>query len=253
VLFRSFCGPIAETRKLLPQVPAGTVAVILSLDATAEDGIPLFMGVNSAQAALAAGSGRPLVSAHPATALLALTLHPLQRLGVAEVVATVIQPASLFEEAGLTELFDQTRSIVALTSRGPAPVFGAQLAFNLLPAQGAVEPIASQLASLLGEMPVPRLQTLQGAVFHAVSASLYVRFAKATTAAAVRKALAAHPLIEPAPKPKHFGPVDAAGSDKLLFGAPRQDGADGVWLWVALDNLTRGGALNALEIAESIA
>jgi len=247
-----FCGRIADTRPLLPLVPPGTTAIILALDATPEDGVPVVMGVNSAQAAVAASAGRPLVSAHPAAALLALALFPLQRFGIEEVVATLVQPASFFDEPGLTELFDQTRRFVALSARGPAPIFGAQLPFNLLPAQGPAEPIAAQLRLLLPGLPAPRLQILQGAVFHSVAASVFVRFSKATTAAAVRKALAAHPYLEAAPKPRHFGPIDAAGSDKLLFGAARQEGDDGVWLWIALDNLTRGGALNALEMAEAI-
>ncbi len=97
------------------------------------------------------------------------------------------------------------------------------------------------------------LQLLQGPVFHSVSASLYVRLAGEPDVQALRKALAASPVLETADKPRLLGPVDAAASDKILLGSVRKDEAGGgFWLWAVMDNLTRGGALNALEIAESL-
>jgi aspartate-semialdehyde dehydrogenase len=48
-----------------------------------------------------------------------------------------------------------------------------------------------------------------------------------------------------------LGPVAAAAIDKVLY-AVRKDDSGGVWLWAAVDNLTRGGALNALEVAEAV-
>jgi aspartate-semialdehyde dehydrogenase len=54
-------------------------------------------------------------------------------------------------------------------------------------------------------------------------------------------------------KPRLLGPIDAAASDKVLFGTVRKDeAAGGLWLWAVMDNLTRGGALNAIEIAEAL-
>lgn len=247
--FAFFCGSMADTRPLLGAVPPGTVPILLATDALAADGIPVVAGVNSAVIV----PGVPLLSPHPAVSLLALALFPLQRFGIAEVVATVILPASLLEVSGLDELFGQTRSIVALSSRPPSTVFGTQLAFNLLPASTAAEVITDQLRQVLVDLPRPRLELLQGSIFHAVSVSLFVRFTQKTPATAARKALTGHPYLEAASKPHHFGPIDAAASDKVLFAPPRQDGDDGVWIWAAMDNLTRGGALNALEIAEAIA
>jgi aspartate-semialdehyde dehydrogenase len=68
---------------------------------------------------------------------------------------------------------------------------------------------------------------------------------------AIRKALAGNPHIETAEDPKHLGPIDSAASDKVLVGAIRKAPDRGFWLWAVMDNLTRGGALNALEIAEA--
>jgi aspartate-semialdehyde dehydrogenase len=244
-----FCGAIEDNRPLLAELPPETTAIVLSFDATVEDGLPVVAGVNTE----AAHGRRVLLSPHPAAVLLAHLLYPLRGLGPEEAVAIVIQPASMRDDAGLEELFEQTRQIVGMTGRTPTPVFGAQLSFNVLPAPLPADPVAAQLQSVLAGPPPVALQVLQGAVFHAVAASLYVRFSGQPSPQAVRKALAGHPYLEAADKPRLLGPIDAAASDKVLYGAVRKgEAAGGFWLWAAMDNLTRGGALNAIEIAEAV-
>jgi aspartate-semialdehyde dehydrogenase len=244
-----FCGAMADNRPLLAELPPETLAVVLSFDATVEDGLPVVAGVNTA----AAGGSRVLLSPHPAAVLLAHLLHPLRGLAPEEAVATLIQPVSMRDDAGLEELFESTRQIIAMTRRSPTPVFGTQLSFNVLPTPLPADPIAAQLHAVLAGAPAAALQILQGAVFHSVSASLYVRFAGHPSLQAVRKALSGHPYLELSDKPRHLGPIDAAASDKVLFGNARKDEAGGgFWLWAVMDNLTRGGALNAIEIAEAV-
>jgi aspartate-semialdehyde dehydrogenase len=239
------CGTMEDNRPILAELPPETTAILLSLDATAADGQAVVAGVNGE----AAPGHRVLLSPHPGVVLLAHLLHALRDLKVEESVATLIQPASMRDEAGLEELFEQTRQIVAMTGRTPAPVFGAQLSFNLLPVPLPADPVSAQLQAVLPGMPLA-LQILQGGVFHSVSASLYVRCAGGPTLQALRKALAGHPHLEAAGKPKHLGPIDAAASDKVIYGNVRKDEAGGgFWLWAVMDNLTRGGALNAIEIA----
>jgi len=243
------CGGMADNRPLLAELPPETTAIVLSYDATVEDGSPVVAGVNTETA----HGRRVLLSPHPAVVLLAHLLHPLRDLAPEEAVATLIQPASMRDEAGLEELFEQTRQIVAMTRRSPTPVFGAQLSFNLLPVPLPAGPVAAQLQAVLAGPPPLALQILQGPVFHSMAASLYVRCA-APSLQAFRKALAEHPFLEPADKPRLLGPIDAAASDKVLFGTVRKDEAgEGFWLWAVIDNLTRGGALNAIEIAEAVA
>lgn len=239
------CGTMEDNRPILAEIPPETTAVLLSFDATAGDGQAVVAGVNDQ----AAGGHRVLLSPHPGVVLLAHLLDALQELKVEEAVATLIQPASMRDDAGLEELFEQTRQIVAMTRRSPTPVFGAQLSFNLLPVPLPADPLTGQLQAVLPGMPLA-LQILQGAVFHSLSASLYVRCAGSPTLQAIRKALADHPHLEAADRPKHLGPIDAAASDKVIYGNVRKDEAGGgFWLWAVMDNLTRGGALNALEIA----
>jgi len=93
-----------------------------------------------------------------------------------------------------------------------------------------------------------------------------VRLADAPDPARLRAALAGAPDVElraaeglrsaAAEKPiVRLGPIDAAQSERLLVGELRPDPrhAGGYWLWATLDNLTAGGALNALAIAGAVA
>lgn len=243
-----FCGPAAANRPLYGDVPPGAVAVVLSPDATLEDGVPVVAGVNTD----ASTSGPRLVSPHPGIVLLAHVLHPLRRLQPVDLVGTLIQPASAQGNPGVEELFEQTREIVAMLGRRPAPVYGAQLAFNLLPAADDSLPLSDLLQKVVAEMELPPmpLQVIQGSVFHGMALSLHARFGGSPTPQALRKALTANPYVEMADDPKHLGPIESGSSDKVIVGAIRKDASSGgFWFWAVMDNLTRGTALNAVEIA----
>ncbi|MES1245252.1 MAG: Asd/ArgC dimerization domain-containing protein [Acidobacteriota bacterium] len=244
-----FCGPVEANRPLYGEVPSSALAVVLSPDATPEDGVPVVAGVNTD--AVSALGGSRLVSPHPAVVLLAHVLNPLRPMQPVDLVGTVIQPASAQGDPGIQELFEQTREIVAMIGRTPTPVYGAQLSFNLLPTAADSLPLSDLLQKVVPEMPPAPLQMVQGGIFHGMAVSLHVRFGGSTTPQALRKALTASSYVEMAEDPKHLGPIDSGSSDKVLVGAIRPDQAGGFWFWAVMDNLTRGTALNAIEIAEA--
>jgi aspartate-semialdehyde dehydrogenase len=246
-----FCGDVAAARPVLPELPPETTAVVLATDATVDDGRPIVVGVNDG----AAENGRALLSPHPAVILLAHVLHPLRGLGLEEAVATVVQPASMHGEAGIDELFQQTRNILAMQQQQRAsPIFGGQLAFNLLPVPAPADPLAAELRAVLAGEPPVSLQVVQGGVFHSLAASLYVRAAGRAGVKAVRRALGQNPRLELAKHAGRLGPIDAAVSEKVIVGDVHEETAPpgGLWLWAVMDNLTRGGALNAVEVAEAV-
>jgi aspartate-semialdehyde dehydrogenase len=243
-----FCGPIAANRPVFGDLPPGATGVVLSPDASPEDGVPVVAGVNTE----AANLGKILVSPHPAVVLLAHLLHPLRELKPESAVATVIQPVSMYDNPGLEELFEQTRSILAMSGKRPSGIFGTQLAFNLIPATAGALPLGATLQRVLGgDLPVA-LHVMQGGIFHSLTVSLYLRFAGNASAQAIRKAFNRHPYLEPAEHPKRLGPIDSAASEKVLFGTIHKDDLGGFWISAVMDNLTRGGALNAVEIVEAI-
>jgi aspartate-semialdehyde dehydrogenase len=245
-----FCGDLGESRKLLESLPPAATAVLLSPDATLAEGLPVVAGVNPE----AARRGRALLSPHPAAVLLAHLLHPLRALGLERAAATVIEPTSLGGDRAMDALLEQTRHILMMRGRASGGPFGGQLAFNILPARSQAGAVGGQLAAVLGgEVPVA-VEQLQAAVFHGMTASVWVELENGREPEEVLEALAESPWIESAEEPDALGPIDAAAQPRVLVGEVRRDPArdGGLWIHAVMDNLTRGGALNAVEIAAAV-
>jgi aspartate-semialdehyde dehydrogenase len=102
-----------------------------------------------------------------------------------------------------------------------------------------------------GKLPLA-VHLLQGSVFHGFSALLHVHLRRELSADEVRQRLAASPLIELAPPDAEgeqpLGPIDVAARDEVMVGAVERDPDGGTWIWAVMDNLTRGGASNAVAI-----
>lgn len=245
-----FCGSLEESAPFLERRPEGMTAILLCPDAGPTDGIPVVAGVNSSEVQ----SGTVLVSPHPGAVLLAHLLHGLRDLGPTEAVATLIAPASMHGEAGLDELFEQSRHIIAMVEQRPPDIFGRQLAFNLFPGRRSGAEIEASTTAVLGtDGPAVGVQVVQGAVFHGVSTALHVRFAEPASARSVRRNLGASTYFELAREPELLGPIEAAAGDKILVGPVREVPATGgLWIWAVMDNLTRGSALNAIGILEEL-
>jgi aspartate-semialdehyde dehydrogenase len=249
-----FCGRRDNGLPLLAALPPGATAIVLSPDATPEDGVPIVAGVNL-DAVDAVAPGRPLLSPHPAAVLLAHLLHPLRRFGLAEAVATLVQPVSMYDERALDELYSQARRVIALTGQEPPEVLPGQLAFSAIPSHLPGAHVGAEVAAVLGEgAAAPAVEIVQGSVFHSFTAALYVRCREHAEPEELRQALGEHPYNRLAEDAELLGPVDAAASDEVIVGAVRRDAAGGgaYWIWAVMDNLTRGGALNALAIAERV-
>ncbi len=243
------CGHYDEAAPPWALAEPGTTTILVTPEATPEDGVSVVSGVNPETAA----AGGLLVSPHPAVVLLALLLHPLRSLGIREAAAWLVQPATVHGRPGMDELMEQTRALLAFADEKPTEVFGRQLAFNLLPTGGSTATLAEETAGLLGGAVTPAIEIVQGAVFHSFTASLLVGFEEDPGAGAIGEALATHPFLEPheADGVSGPGPIAAAGSKRVLLGpvAPADGPPGRYWLRAVMDNLTRGGAVNALEIA----
>ena len=207
-----------------------------------------------------AASTRLAVVAHPAAQALALLLGLLGRAGRLELAAaTVYEPASERDLAGLRELEQQSLRLLAAQSL-PQRVYDAQVAFNLRAALGSdAEPslatlrerLARQLAALRAAdaWPLPALELLQAPLFHATVISLFVRYAAPPPPAALQAALASPWL---AAGPDFPDVVAAAGEDAIQLGPLRPDAsvAGGFWLFATLDNLRRA-AFSAVDAAQA--
>ncbi len=242
-------GSWEECQGLLPALPQASTRLLVAPDAEAEEAQPLVAGVNLEQAE----RGTLLSSPHPAAVALAHLLHPLATFQPRRAVATILLPASLYGEPAMDEIFSQTRNIVAFTGQDDPSHFPAQMAFNLLPAAQPSGPVVRQLGQVLASDYPLSLQLVQAGVFHGVGVSLQVELGAGEDAREITQALGDHPMNVLVDEPESLGPVATANQQDVLVGAVEEDAQPGSFrIWAVMDNLTRGGATNALQILEAL-
>jgi aspartate-semialdehyde dehydrogenase len=249
-----FCGPAAKNREWIARHEDDDfIALDLSQSAAADDAGKLAIaGLNLDSVDATDGV---LVSPHPVAVPIALILHQIATLSPIELcTATVIQPASEFEQEGIEELAQQTVSVLGVQSV-PKKIFDRQLAFNLYPAlEHSEERIVAQIRAVTDARAQIALLITQGTLFHGHTFSLFVKTREELSAARVIEALTANPALVMQEGDQQFGTVDAAGKDEVLIAEVRPDPSirGGFWVWAVCDNLRRGSALNAVLVAEKI-
>jgi aspartate-semialdehyde dehydrogenase len=248
-----FCGPAEESREWLQHADElNFIAVDLTQPSTVEDARLGVAGVNLEQLD---GSERIIVSPHPIAIPIALVLHQVARLARVELcTATVVQPASEYEQVGVEELAQQTISVLNIHSV-PKTVFDRQLAFNLYPAlEQREEFIVRQIRGLIDVRAQVALLITQGTIFHGHTFSLFIKTDEELEIADIKDSLAGNAAIALPEGDEQFGTIDAAGKDEVLVAEVRRDPtiAGGFWVWAVCDNLRRSSALNAVLIAEKV-
>ncbi len=208
------------------------------------------------------------VVAHPAAIALALFLRRLQSNDpIRRSVVQVFVPASEHGAAGVEEQQQQTVSLLSFKSL-PQTVFGAQVAFNLLPRYGEealvkledtelrIEKHLATLLALPGEgegAPLPSLRLIQAPVFHGYAFSAWVEFEASPGVEALESGLV-QASIEV--RGSDFDPptnVGQAGQSGIAVGAiaPDRNEPEACWFWIVADNL-RLAAENAVAIARQL-
>ena len=204
-------------------------------------------------------------------------LKPLHdEAGLVRLVASTYQAVSGSGLAGVDELDKQVRQVVdrasELTHDGsavdfPAPEkYAAPIAFNVLPLAGSIvedgsgeteeeQKLRNETRKILG---IPDLRVsgtcVRVPVFTGHSLSINAEFDRPLTVERARAILGSAPGVALVDVPT---PLAAAGIDPSLVGRLRQDpgvpGDRGLVLFVSGDNLRKGAALNAVQIAELVA
>ena len=204
-------------------------------------------------------------------------LKPLhEAAGLERLVVSSYQAVSGSGLAGVEELHSQALAVVddadALAQDGsavefPEPVkYVAPIAFNVLPMAGSVvddgsnetdeeQKLRNESRKILG---LPELAVsgtcVRVPVFTGHSLSINAEFERGITPADAYEILRAAPGVRVEEVPT---PLAAAGADVSLVGRIRQDasleGTRGLALFVSGDNLRKGAALNAVQLAELVA
>jgi len=206
---------------------------------------------------------RVIVAPHPVTIVMSSVLLPLAELvPLKAAVAQVFMPASEAGPRAIEELQKQTVNLLSF-QKTPQAVFGAQIAFNLLPRIGRAARdgfrqlegrLGTQLRQYLGErVPLPALRLLQAPVFYSLALSLYVETSQPVAVEKLRRGLAGERVQVRRHSEQAPSQVEVTGRSDILLDAIGVDGGHptGVWIWAAVDNL-RLAAENAVEIAESL-
>jgi len=196
---------------------------------------------------------------------LAVILHPLQKkAGLQRVLVSTYQSASGAGRVLVDELEEQTKAI-AEGVEPPVVAYPYQLAYNVVPGGWRPEPggyneeevkIVNETRKILHD---PELRITATCVRVPVPVghgeSVFVETTEKISADEARELLAKSPgvVVEDDPHAKLYPtPHGVAGKDEVFVGRIRDDASTrhGLVLWIVSDNLRKGAALNAVQIAE---
>ena len=196
---------------------------------------------------------------------LTVVLSPLhKKVGVERVLVSTYQAASGAGKALVDELDEQTRALAAGTEP-QTTVYSHQLAYNVVPGGWRPEPegyneeevkIANETRKI---MHLPELRIAATCVRVPVPVghgeSVFIETFDPISADEVRTLLGSAPgvIVEDDPHAKLYPtPHNVAGKDEVYVGRIRRDPstARGLALWIVSDNVRKGAALNAVQIAE---
>jgi len=207
------------------------------------------------------------------TIQMVVALNPIhKKVGIKKIIVTTLQAASGAGKGAVEQLKEESSLIAQggfenIQVNAVNKSMPQQLAYNCFPHIGSfVEgDYTNEEWKLVKEthkiMHAPKIKisatTVRVPVRTGHSESVYIETAKPLTAEGARKILAKAPgvVLLDDPKSKLYPmPKDAEGKDETFIGRIRQDAFNkkGLWLWVVADNLRKGAATNAVQIAECV-
>ncbi|MFF2656635.1 aspartate-semialdehyde dehydrogenase [Kitasatospora sp. NPDC058032] len=265
----------ATSKALAPKVAAAGAVVIDNSSAWRRDPeVPLVVSEVNPEAI--ADRPKGIIANPNCTTMAAMpVLRPLHdEAGLAALVVSTYQAVSGSGVAGVAELQDQAAKVVdgaaALAHDGsavefPEPkVYQRPIAFNVVPLAGSIvedgsnetdeeQKLRHESRKILG---IPELKVagtcVRVPVFSGHSLQINARFERPISPERAVELLAGAPGVELSDIPT---PLQAAGQDPSYVGRIRVDETveNGLSLFVSNDNLRKGAALNAVQLAELVA
>jgi aspartate-semialdehyde dehydrogenase len=254
------------SKEIVPQaVAAGAVVIDKSSAFRADPAVPLVVPeVNADHLARHKGI---IATPNCSTIQMVVALKPIyDAVGIERVVVSTYQSVSGSGRRGVDDLDRQARAWVAGDDAG-LEFYPHHIAFNLLPHIDSFlddgytkeeQKMVDETVKIFGDPAIKVTATcVRVPVFGAHSEAVNVQTRAPLGAAAARALLAAAPGIEVVDDPSHGRypmPRDAEGRDPVYVGRIRDDHSAPNCLnfWVVADNLRKGAALNAVQIAEAL-
>ncbi len=244
----------------------GAVVVDNSSALRLEADVPLVVPeVNAA----AIGQARLIANPNCTTAILVVALEPLRRaFGLKRVIVSTYQAASGAGADGMTELVDETKRVLLEGGEARAKVFRHPLPFNVIPHIDSFQPngytreemkVAWESRKIMGVADLPvsctavRIPTLR---VHAEAVT--IETVKPVTPEAAREVLAKAAgvkLVDDPANALYPMPITATGKYDVEAGRVRRNdvfGEYGLDFFLCGDQLLKGAALNAVQIAECV-
>ncbi|MDA8217724.1 MAG: aspartate-semialdehyde dehydrogenase [Dehalococcoidales bacterium] len=201
------------------------------------------------------------------TIQMVVALNPLHKANpIRRVIVDTYQSVSGTGLAALEELSSQARLV--LDGRNAVPhVYPHQIAFNMLPEIDVFmdNDYTKEEIKMVNEtrkiMHAPELLVsatcVRVPVYIGHSEAVHVEFAEPMSPEVAREILAEAPGVKILDDPTislYPMPWEAAGKDDVFVGRIRKDIShpNGIALWVVADNIRKGAALNAIQIAEAM-
>ena len=197
---------------------------------------------------------------------LAVALKPLDNAAkIKRVVASTYQSVSGAGKAAMDELYMQTKAKFVFEHLKPK-IFSNQIAFNLFPQIGDFREdgytdeeykIEQELQKIMGNHISSTITCVRVPVFVSHSISINVEFGDKLDAKEAEEILneadgvSVYSLEN---EMKYTTPVDAVENDEVYISRIRNDSTrkNCINMWVCTDNLRKGAALNAVQIAEEV-
>ncbi|WP_285295516.1 aspartate-semialdehyde dehydrogenase [Aureimonas altamirensis] len=248
-----------------PRIAAqGCVVIDNSSAFRYEQDVPLIVPEVNADAVSGFRKRNIIANPNCSTAQLVVALKPLHDYAtIRRVVVSTYQSVSGAGKEGMDELFEQSRAVF-VADPVTARKFTKRIAFNVIPhidvfmEDGSTKEEWKVMAETK-KMLDPRIKVTCTAVrvpvFIGHSEAVNIEFEKPITADEARDILREAPgclVIDKHEDGGYVTPLETAGEDATYISRIREDQTleNGLNLWVVADNLRKGAALNAVQIAE---
>jgi aspartate-semialdehyde dehydrogenase len=227
--------------------------------------VPLIVPEVNADAIMGYKNKNIIANPNCSTAQMVVALKPLHdRARIKRVVVSTYQSVSGAGKEGIDELWDQTKAIYNPTDNVPPKKFSKQIAFNVIPHidvfldDGSTKEewkMVAETKKILDPAIKVTATCVRVPVFVGHSESINIEFEDFLDEHEARDILREAPGIMVIDKREAGGyitPIECVGDYATYISRIRQDSTvdNGISLWCVSDNLRKGAALNAVQIAE---
>jgi aspartate-semialdehyde dehydrogenase len=258
----------AATKEFAPvAAKAGCVVIDNSSLYRYDPDVPLIVPEVNADAITGYTKKNIIANPNCSTAQMVVALKPLHdRAKIKRVVVSTYQSVSGAGKGGIDELWDQTKSIYNPTDDKPAKQFTKQIAFNVIPHidvfmdDGSTKEewkMVAETKKIIDKSIKVTATCVRVPVFVGHSESVNIEFEDFLDEDEAREILREAPGVMVIDKREDGGyvtPIECVGDFATFISRIRQDSTidNGINLWCVSDNLRKGAALNAVQIAETL-